>query len=329
MEMRLCERANQRRGIGVTNNLSKDLFTSIAPETDQLNTTIIRAFDQRTPWHELEPVALRKSIEEDPLFPASPKSANATERTIPGPAGDLTLRQFTPENPEAVFYHIHGGGWVTGSADGQDNRIEDLAMSCNLAVVSVEYRLAPEDPYPAAPDDCEAACAWLIEHGRAEYGSDRLLIGGESAGANLAVVTILRMRDKHGYQGFKAADLVFGCYDLHLTPSARNFGADPLIINTPLMEWFVGHYVNNGDLHDPDVSPMFADLGGLPPALFTVGTKDPLLDDSLFMYCRWLSAGNDAELAVFPGGAHGIDLFQIPLGRAAKSNRYEFLKSVL
>ena len=245
----------------MTNNLSKELFTSIAPETEQLNTAIVETLGQRTPWHELEPAALRKSLEEEPLFPRPPKSDNATERTIPGPGGDITLRQFIPDSPDGVFYHIHGGGWVLGSADGQDNRLEDIANSCNLAVVSVEYRLAPEDPYPAAPDDCEAAASWLVEHGGAEYGSARLLIGGESAGAHLAVVTLLRMRDRHGYEGFEAADLVFGCFDLNLTPSVRNFGDEPLIINTPLMESFVGHYVNDGNLDDPDISPTSSGTG--------------------------------------------------------------------
>jgi len=313
----------------MTNELSKELFTSAAPETQQLNTIIVEALGQITPWHDMEPAALRKSLDESPLLPPPPKSDNATERTIPGPAGDITLRQFISDSPTGVYYHIHGGGWMIGSADGQDTWLEDLANSCNLAVVSVEYRLAPEDPYPAGPDDCEAAATWLVENARAEYGSDRLLIGGESAGAHLSVVTILRMRDKHGYEGFEAANLTFGMFDLNLTPSARNFGDEPLVLSTPLIGWFVGHYVKHGDLDDPDISPMFADLKAMPPALFTVGTRDPLIDDSLFMYSRWLSAGNDAELAVYSGGAHGFTAFPIPIGVAATAKSSEFLKSVL
>lgn len=313
----------------MTNNLSRELFANIAPETEQLNTAIVAALGQSAPWHEMEPAALRISLDESPLIPPPPKSDNATERTIPGPAGDITLRQFIPGSPEGVYYHIHGGGWVVGSADRQDARLEEIANGCNLAVVSVEYRLAPEDAYPAGPDDCEAAATWLVEHAKAEYGSDRLLIGGESAGANLAVVTMLRMRDKYDYRGFKAANLVFGCYDLNMTPSARNFGDEPLIINTPLMDWFVGHYVKREDLDDPDISPMYADLTDMPPALFTVGTRDPLLDDSNFMYGRWLSAGNDAELAIYSGGAHGFIAFPIPIGLAAVARCDEFLKSVL
>ena len=109
---------------------------------------------------------------------------------------------------------------MQGGADLQDKRLEDIALACDMVVVSVDYRLAPEHPYPAAPDDAEATALWLAKAGMSEFGTDRLIIGGESAGAHLSAVTILRMRDKHGYTSFKGANLLYGAYDVTSTPSA-------------------------------------------------------------------------------------------------------------
>lgn len=249
----------------------------------------------------------------------------ARERVIEGPAGDLTLRTFVPGEVIGAYLHIHGGGWVIGRAHLQDPRLEAIAQSCGLAVVSVDYRLAPEHPYPAGPDDCEAAATWLAEHAKSEFGSDRLAIGGESAGAHLSAVTLLRMRDRHGFTGFSAANLVYGAYDLSGTPSVRNWGERNLVLNTPGIEWFSNHFAPRDKRRDPDVSPLFADLAHLPPALFTVGTLDPLLDDTLFMHSRWLAAGNEAELAVYPGGVHGFDAHPIKLAQRARERMHRFL----
>ncbi len=226
---------------------------------------------------------------------------------ISGPGGDLNLRVFMPETIRGVYLHIHGGGWVLGGADQSDAARLREADANQVAVVSVEYRLAPEHPYPAGPDDCEAAALWLVENAASEFGTDRLLIGGESAGAHLSAVTLLRLRDRHGLTPFQGANLVYGAYDLSMTPSCANWGEFNLILSTPIVEWFIDRFVPAEKRRDPDVSPLFADLSGMPPALFSVGTLDPILDDSLFMASRWTAAGNEAELAIFPGGVHGFN----------------------
>ena len=147
--------------------------------------------------------------------------------------------------------------------------------------VSVGYRLARH--YPAGPDDCEAAAVWLVENARREFASDRLAIGGESAGAHLCAVTLVRLRDRHGATPFCGANLVYGIYDLTFTPTVRNWGERILVLSTPVIEWFSNHFVPDVSKRGaPDVSPLYADLRRLPPALFTIGTLDPLLDDSLF-----------------------------------------------
>ena len=239
---------------------------------------------------------------------SGPPSDRGVDRTIDGPAGPIRLRTFVPEQVDGVLFHIHGGAWMAGSPEMTDLLHEALADSLHLACVSVDYRLAPEHPYPAAPDDCEAAACWLLEHAREEYGSDRLLIGGESAGAHLAAVTLLRMRDKHGAADrFVGANLVFGAYDLSRTPSQLGVGIEP---GTDILDgtgFPIDLFLPGMSLEarrDPDVSPLYADLRGMPPALFTVGGYDHLVDDTLFMAARWEMAGNDAELIVYPDTPH-------------------------
>lgn len=262
-------------------------------------------------------------------FPAPPRSPDAETIAIAGPGGTLPLRVLRPPNPRGVFLHVHGGGWTLGAEDQQDVLLEAVAKATGLAAVSVGYRLAPEHPYPAGPDDCEAAARWVVEHAAREFGGDALAIGGESAGAHLSVVTLLRLRDRHGLTPFRAANLVYGAYDLALTPSARRFGTRNLILSTPIVERFADYFAPAPLRSDPDVSPLHADLRGLPPALFTVGTLDPLLDDSLFMAARWRAAGCRAELAVYPGGVHAFNAFPTPLAMQANLRMLAFLREQL
>jgi acetyl esterase/lipase len=232
----------------------------------------------------------------------------AVDREISGPAGLLRLRTFVPDRVDAVFLHIHGGGFVTGSPEMTDLLHEILSKELNLAFVSVDYRLAPEHPYPAGPDDCEAAALWLLEHAEREFGSARLLIGGESAGAHLAACTLLRLRDRDAVDRFCGANLVFGIYDLGRTPSQRVDTEHPDLLTVEQIQYFAELFtpdMSPEDRRDPGVSPLYADLHGLPPALFTVGADDHLVDDTLFMAARWALAGNDTELVVYPEGPHG------------------------
>jgi acetyl esterase/lipase len=239
------------------------------------------------------------------------RSDKASDRTIDGPAGALRLREFRPAQVDGAMLHIHGGGWMAGEPALTDLLNEALSDHLNLAIVSVDYRLSPEDPYPAGPDDCEAAALWLVEHAAAEYGTDRLLIGGESAGAHLSAVTLLRMRDRHqAANRFCGANLVFGAYDLSRPPAARGVGmGDAVDLLDPqdiafMLDQFTSTMTAEERRH-PDVSPLYAELAGMPPALFTVGTADHLVDDTLFFANRWVLAGNQAELLVYPDAPHG------------------------
>ena len=248
------------------------------------------------------------------------------DRVVRGLGRDVPVRVFLPDEVHGVYLHMHGGGFVLCHPDHFDEALAATARNCKVAVVSVDYRLAPENPYPAAADDCEAVAVWLSENVKPEFGTERLIIGGESAGANLSAVTLIRMRDGHGFTGFLGANLVYGCYDISMTPSQRNWGERDLIISTRMIEWFNDHYVPQKEIRtDPDVSPLYADLSSLPPALFTVGTLDPLLDDSLFMHARWLAAGNPSELAVYPGGTHVFNMFPTKIAGEANKKIFHFI----
>lgn len=300
---------------------------AIDAETSAFNAQLATLLAGVPPTWTLPPAVTREARESGRgTFGPIVLSDMPTNRSIETPAGPLTLRVFVPETVTGVYLYLHGGGWTLGRAHHSDVNLEQVARNAQLAVVSVDYRLAPEDPYPAGPDDCEAAALWLIEHARSEFGSDRLLIGGESAGAHLSVVTMLRLRDKHGVRPFTRANLVYGCYDLGMTPSARRAPDDTLVLPRPAIEWFVEQFGVMDKLREPDVSPIWADLQGMPPALFSVGTLDSILDDSLFMHARWIAAGNQAELAVYPGGVHGFTMFPYTLAQKANQRAIDFLQ---
>ena len=239
------------------------------------------------------------------------RSDKATDRVLDCPGGPVPVREFRPAHASGAMLHIHGGGWMTGEPALTDLLHEPLMDHLGLAIVSVDYRLAPEHPFPAGPDDCEAAAIWLVEHAAAEYGTDRLLIGGESAGAHLSVLTLLRLRDRHGVADrFVGANLVFGAYDLSGTPSAAGIGREPGtdLLDAPRTAFMIEQFTpgwTTDERRSPELSPLYADLRDMPPALITVGTADHLVDDSLFLAERWQLAGNEVDLLVYPDAPHG------------------------
>jgi acetyl esterase/lipase len=255
------------------------------------------------------------------------------ELSVPGPAGPIPARVIRPDDVQAVHLDIHGGAWMIGSARMNDVENDELARACGVATISIDYRMAPEHALADSMDDCEAAALWLIEHARSDFGTDRLLIGGGSAGAHLAVTTLLRLRDRHQAAGrFLGANLVFGCYDLSGTPSSRLRRAESWVLRPALFEAVHEHVLHRQEseaLRDPAISPLYANLSGLAPALFTVGLLDPLLDDSLFMAARWDVAGNPAELAVYPESEHGFTGFPTGMARAARARQHAWTRGRL
>ena len=241
---------------------------------------------------------------------------------------DGPRRVFRVPSPDGVYLHIHGGGWMMGDNDQQDARLWELARNCNVSVVSAQYRLAPEHAFPANADDCEAAARWLIENAVSEFGTDRLTIGGESAGAHLSAVTLLRLRERGLAERFCGANLVYGMYDLGLTDFLRNWGERNLILNTEICRWSVEQMTpgwTDEQRRSPELSPMFADLSGLPPALFTCGTDDPTLHDSIGLAQRWPGS----TLEIYPHGFHASNLFPSKMSDAWNRSIENFIKQAI
>ncbi|MFC6880889.1 MULTISPECIES: alpha/beta hydrolase [Actinomadura] len=300
----------------------------VADETRRGNGLLAEALAAAPLPHEADDApAIRAARENgESVFPAPVRLPEAVDRAVPGRDGDVRVRVLPPYGAaRGVLLHLHGGGWTLGTADSQDPDLVNLARAAAVAVVSVDYRLAPEHPHPAGPDDCEDAARWLVENAAAEFGTDRLAIAGESAGAHLAALTLLRLGERA--RAFRAAQFTYGVFDLSMTPSQRA-GVDKLVIPTATMRWFYEQFLPGTGLEerrDPAISPLYADLRGLPPARFVVGTEDPLLDDSLFMAARWRAAGNAAELDIVAEGAHGFASFPFVAGRRERERQAAFI----
>ncbi|WP_346906666.1 alpha/beta hydrolase [uncultured Roseibium sp.] len=305
---------------------------SIPEEARALNARIVDTLSAVPDRRATPPaVARMRRAAGQSIFPLCAPDPDAEIFLAAGPGGhDIPLRVLRPRNRPArgTYLHIHGGGWVMGSPSENDGRLRRIAENTGLVTVSVDYRLAPEHPYPEPADDCEAAALWLLTDSGHGLPHEFLAIGGESAGGHLAAVTLLRLRDRHGLWPFHAANLVAGCYDLGGTPSVRNWGEEPLVLATADVIHSTGLLLGDApDRRHPDISPLYAKLDRMPPALFTCGTKDLLIDDTMMMAQRWHAAGNGVELAIYPGGCHVFQCWPTAQAEASLAQMDAFLNS--
>jgi len=229
---------------------------------------------------------------------------------IPGPAGTIAARRYVPHGapPESapLLVYYHGGGWVIGDLDTHDAPCRFLAANSGVQVLAIDYRLAPEHPFPAAAEDAFAGYAWASANATA-LGCDpaRIAVGGDSAGANLAAVACLLARDA----GLQLPAMQLLIYPVTVAgeelPSRRTFG-DGFLLSKPDMDFFESHYLPPGtDRNDPRVSILHAnDLSGLPPAYLAIAGFDPLRDEGVAFAERLRETGVPVSLRLHPGLVH-------------------------
>ncbi len=264
------------------------------------------------PLYALTPELVRQGTRAqlDMLGEQSEPIAHVENRTIPGPAGEIPVRIYTPEGsgPFPVLVYFHGGGWVICDLDTHDGLCRSLANGASCIVVSVDYRLAPEHKFPAAPEDCYAATQWVAEHAAQLNGDpSRIAVGGDSAGGNLTAVVTQMARDRGG-PALVFQLLIYPATNFAAdTPSLRENGAGYFLTKQD-MDWFMNHYLNSDeDKRNPLASPLLtADLHDLPPALLITAEYDPLRDEGELYGQQLKEAHVPVTISRYAGMMHGF-----------------------
>jgi acetyl esterase len=243
--------------------------------------------------------------------PEPPELLSANALAIPAPHGAIPARIYTPKSlrkrdglaPCLVFFH--GGGWVIGNLDSHDVVCRKLAHEGELIVISVDYRLAPEHKFPAAVEDAITTTQWVADNaGQLGIDAARLIVGGDSAGGNLAAVTALAARDA----GPKLAGqlLIYPATDFAMNTPSHSEPETSLLLTHSVVKWFCNHYLGGADINDWRASPSRAKLAGLPPAYVLVAGGDPLRDEGNAYAERLKQAGVAVTYRFFPGQFHGF-----------------------
>ncbi len=252
--------------------------------------------------------ANRTAVQPDP-----PAMQSVEDMRIPAPHGAIPVRVFKPltlpkADLAAGLVYYHGGGWVIGDLDGYDVVCREIATKAGLIVVSVDYRLAPEHKFPAAVDDCIAATDWVARNA-AKLGidADKLFVGGDSAGGNLAAVVSMHARDNNGPR-IKGQVLVYPVTDLAMNTASYKDPETGVLLTHSLMRWFRDHYLtDHKQIDDWRASPLrMSNLKGLPPAYVLTCGADPLHDEGEEFARRLKHAGNEVIHADYPGQFHAF-----------------------
>lgn len=253
--------------------------------------------------------------------PETPDLESVEDMTVPGPDGDVPVRLYTPRGGEdglPVLVFFHGGGWVFGNLETHDAICRIVADAVPCLVAAVDYRLAPENPYPAAVEDCYAAVEWFAEHAD-EVGGDpaRLAVGGDSAGGNLAAVVALKARDESGPE-LVFQWLVYPATDFTADTTSIRENGEGYLLTKASIDWCKEQYLpGDGVATDPYASPALAsDLGGLPPAFVLTAEYDPLRDEGAGYADRLAAAGVQVDYRCYDGMVHGFMRMGALVGRA-------------
>lgn len=288
------------------------------------------------PLEALDPVVARSArLEGMKMLGGEPEALDRVEDlSIPGPGGDIPLRIYGSEQgglrPALVYFH--GGGFVFGNLDTHDAVCRAIAKESGATVVSVDYRLAPEHKFPAAVEDSYAATVWVAANAeRLGIDVNRIAVGGDSAGGNLAIVVAMRCRDAGG-PALSAQVLIYPVTDSSsLDTASHRELAEGYFLTRAAMDWFTNHYLASPDQkRHPEVSPLLApNVSGLPPALVITAEFDPLRDEGEAYAKRLHDAGVPVTISRYPGMIHGFVSMRGVLsgGRQAIKEAAEFTRS--
>ncbi|KAK0100410.1 hypothetical protein ONS95_008360 [Cadophora gregata] len=309
----------------ITINAAKFDPASNSEQSRQLNDVIESKFDAVGAWYEVGAEKYRQMRwAGETALPPPVMLPQALDFTIPSreKGRAIPCRLMYPQarkteeerkGVKGVFMHIHGGGWVLGDEKSHDGLLQFYADVGDLAVVSVGYRVAPENPFPKGPEDCIDAGEYLAKNAESLYGAPLKFMGGESAGAHLSViVTFHLLKTQPEFKLPGGLLLHFGGYDLSKLPSSVHWKRN-IVLNGPIIDRFMNAFLPNHNLDERRVgaiSPYYEDFspfrGRLPSALFTIGTEDPLVDDTVVMSVKWMMFGGEAIVKVYPGACHGF-----------------------
>ena len=242
---------------------------------------------------------------------AGPEMYSVAEHTVASVDGEFRVRVLRPvEQPSAVVVYLHGGGWVLGDIDGYDTLGRLLAVKSGATVVLANYRKAPEHPFPLPVEDAWAALCWAFERREQLAGGGTnpvpVMVAGDSAGGNLAAVTVLRARDVGGPEVSQQL-LVYPITDCDRTRPSYVDPANQLMLSAATMAWFFDHYVGEGDRTRPEVSPLRApDLSGLPETTMVLAVHDPLYDEGREFAARLRASGVRVDVKIHADQLHGF-----------------------
>ena len=262
------------------------------------------------PMHEGTPADGRAAylhLTQDVRTPEQAVPVGSVFSLVPSAADGLRARVYLPEGsgPFPVISFFHGGGWVIGDLDTHDNMARNICAGARAVVVSTDYRLAPEHPFPAAAEDAVAAARWIAVHLGGLGGDGRLAVAGDSAGGNLAAIVAQQLTS----DGMTLAGqlLIYPAVDAKGGYPSRAENAKGYFLEQATIDWFLGHYAGpTPDPADPRLSPLYGNLSGLPPAIIVTAEFDPLRDEGEAYGAALQAAGGQADVRRYPGLIHGF-----------------------
>jgi acetyl esterase len=314
--------------------------TALDPEIATFVEQMTRAWASHPSFTSV-PLPTARAIAEQVRAPwtrGGPVMASAIERDVPTAWGPLRVRVYDPgvAKPGGMLIYLHGGGWTLFSIDTHDRLMREYAAAGNFIVIGVDYPLSPEARYPVALDSIVQMVDWLVGGGAGEIGGDpeRIAVGGDSAGANLALATALRLRDR-GTPGLVAGTLLnYGAFSRECSDDAETrFGGAGSVLDRAEVQYYFANYLGADAAlaSDPYACPSFADCVGLPPAFLVIPDQDILSEQSFALAQRLTAAGVAVESQVYHGATHSfLEAMSIAaLARKAIADGAAWVKALL